>query len=83
MVQNFLKEIEEAKEEEEEDSTDSITVTIKDLLKNSSFFHNKIENLDIPEAGKIPLSFTSKLIAVILNKKYNKVENLKSCCKSC
>ena len=81
MVQNFLKEIEEAKEEG--DSTDSIAVTIKGLLKNSSFFHNKIENLDIPEAGKIPLSFTSKLIAVILNKKYNKVENLKSCCKSC
>ena len=82
MFQKFLEEI-EAKEEEEEDSTDSIAETIKGSVEKFIFFSQQIENLNIPKAGKIPLNFTSKLIAVILNKKYNKVENLKSCCKSC
>ena len=45
------------------------------------FFQNEIENLDIPEDGKISLRTLSKLIAVITDRKYNKLEKTKKILK--
>ena len=44
-------------------------------------FQNKAENFNIPKGGKIALTNFSKLIAVITNKRYNRLEKIKNTLK--
>ena len=45
------------------------------------YFQNNIENLDIPEAGKITLTTLSKLIAAITDKRYSREKEIKKILK--
>ena len=82
----MLEELELTKEQEEEDknfdSTDGIIDTIKESVEEFVFsFQNEVENLDIPEGGKIALRTLSKLIAAITDKRYNRLEKIKKVLK--
>lgn len=45
------------------------------------FFQNEIEDLNIPEGGKIAFRTLSKLIAVITEKRYSSLEKIKKILK--
>lgn len=46
------------------------------------YFQNEVENLDIPEVGKITLITLSKLIAAITDKRYSREKKIKKILKS-